>query len=688
MQTQAGQAASHKITAILNDPDQISRELLDDFFIEADDHLAQIRENLVQLEASIGRAQLDRVTLQSLFREFHSLKGISAIVGLKAAEKLAHATEDYLRELTRGSVTLSKEGLDTLMAAAQSLEQIVGAFRSNETPRENAPVYAALKALVGASVERGSDAVEAPPKAIPRGGNEFQENAQEKGLILWHCVFTPSRELDARGININSIRERLLRHGEIFKATPLILGPGQIAFDFIAGMRETPPDFTSWEADGLTSELIEHPVETSSVEPELENIGIAQQHDPFLAPSHVVRVTLQRLDDLMQITGEMIVQRTRLDDEITSRRRKGKDQSSGNLQAFEEINHAMMRGLRDLRSAITRVRLVSVAEIFARMPFVIRDLVRESGKKARLKIEGQQTEIDKFLIERLKDPLLHLVRNCFSHGVEPVAERQAAGKADEATITLSAATQGDMVVITISDDGRGIDREFVRKRAEASGLEPAVPFDNSELLRILCSQGFTTRDEADRASGRGIGMAVVLTTLNELGGTLGVESRKGEGTCFTLRLPLTLAISETIIISAAKQTCAVPQNLVSEIIHIQEKDIRRVNGVEVIPYRAGLLPLRRLTDFFKFPAGSSSQAVLVLNSDRGSSGLVVEQVHGLKEVVVRAIRDPLIKTPGVSGATELGNGKPVLILDASVFTSGAVRPNQQGSTRNFYATGN
>src|SRR6185436_8167063 len=292
-------------------------------------------------------------------------------------------------------------------------------------------------------------------------------------------------------------------------------------------------------------------------------------------------------------------------------------------RGLQEVNGSLNRSLRELREAIMRVRLVPVAEIFARMPFVVRDLTRDSNKQVRLKLEGQQTEVDKHLIERLKDPLLHLVRNALSHGVESKLERGAAGKPLEATIALRASTAGDSVLIQISDDGRGIDRESVKRRAHALGMEVPSPLDNAALLKILCSPGFSTRMDADRASGRGVGMDVVYSTVRELGGSVSVQTEPGKGTQFTLRLPLTLAIAETFIVSAAEQTCAVPQSSVTEILHINEDQIRTVNRVEVVPYRSGVLPVVRLSSLFQLKKGAAGPTLvlLVLSSERGSTNV-------------------------------------------------------------------
>lgn len=657
---------------------ELQQELLDDFFTECDEHLTNIRQALVQLEPSIDKAQADLTVVEDLFRNFHSFKGISAIVGLRAAEELAHATEDYLRDLSRGKRGVSQEGLDLLMSSAQRLEQIVMAFRSKGPIPDAGALKAGLKQMCGrkhwgTEIHR-KDGMNPQSSSGAPNAPQTAEDARSRGLILWKCTFVPNRALDDRGVNITSVRARLEQAGEILKASPQIKGQGSVAFEFLVGMKETPGDIMAWEADGISAELMDlgpetpvAPIEAAPVVPTAEI-----NDNPFIAPSHVVRVDLQRLDELMRITGEMVIQRSRFEEAIKLSVRKGQSVDWSSLQ---EVNVGLGRSLRELREAIMRVRLVSVAEIFARMPFVVRDLARDSSKKVQLKLDGQQTAIDKYLIEQLKDPLLHLVRNAFSHGVETPRERIAAGKPEQATILLKASNVGDSVVVEVRDDGRGIDRAEVARHAAPLGLELPKSASDAELLRVLCSPGFSTRASADRASGRGVGMAVVHNKVRELGGQLTLESTAGEGTRFIIRLPMTLAIADAFIVSASDQTCAVPQNLVSEVMQVTAEEIRKVNGVEAVPYRSGVLPVVRLSAFFGLPQKTTPRmCLLVITSDRGSAGLLVDGIQGQREVVVRAMRDPLLQVVGVSGATELGDGRPVLILDGAALTSGVVRP--------------
>jgi len=666
---------SHEISSGL------APELLDDFFAEAEQHLIAVRQLLVRLEASVGKASPEPGILEELFQNVHSFKGISAIAGLGPAETLAHATEEFLRTLTRRQVSLSAKSLEILMETAHKLEQMVGAFRFHKPLPGCESVLADLKQLYEqwVSADPVKTKMPSPDPTLPAR----IEGAQAQGKLLWKFTFVPSRNLEAQGININSVREQISSLGEILKASPTVKGNGELSFEFLVSAYQVPTDISAWEAKGIHAEPAE--ADPTEVPPALPEALLPDEpeHTPFLAPSHMVRVDLNRLDELMRITGEMVIHRSRLDAQLAL---LSAGTGRPDLRGAQEVSAALGRSLRDLRQAITRVRLVRVAEIFARIPFVVRDLSRQTRKKVRLKLEGQDTAIDKYLIERLKDPLLHLVRNAFSHGIESPEERSAASKPEEATIELRASTSGDSVILQVRDDGRGIDPKAVVQRAKKLGLELPDVIDSQAILNILCSSGFSTREGADRVAGRGIGMAVVQATVRELGGNLTLESEEGLGAQFTLRLPLTLAIAETIIVSAAGQTCAVPQAFVTEILHTSESEVQIVNGIEAVPYRNGVLPVFRLARLFQLPSPAKPKlCLLVITSDRGSVGLLTEEILGRREVVVRALRDPLVQVSGIAGATELGDGKAVLILDGAALTNGHVRPvthNHQGEKLN------
>jgi two-component system chemotaxis sensor kinase CheA len=383
-------------------------------------------------------------------------------------------------------------------------------------------------------------------------------------------------------------------------------------------------------------------------------------------PSNVVRVDLTRLDDLMRLVGELVINRSRLEENLkllTGILPPAHASTVGRV--LQETSHAFERQLRDLREGVMRLRLVPVRDVFARMQFVVRDLTRESGKEIRLEASGEETEIDKYVVERIMDPLLHLVRNAVSHGLELSQERAARGKPPVGTLSLRASASGETILIEVEDDGRGMDAEAVLARARATGVAGTeAGSDAVPLLDLICAPGFSTREEADRASGRGMGMAVVRTVVEELGGFLSLDTRLGKGTHFTLQLPLTLAIADALLVIVSGQMFAVPQVLVREVLQVETDALRRLENNELIPYRDGVLTLVRLGAFFGLvDVEKRTLNVLVVGMGRAAVGIAVDRVVGLREIVVRPLNDPLLRVPGIGGATELGDGRVVLILD-------------------------
>ena len=393
---------------------------------------------------------------------------------------------------------------------------------------------------------------------------------------------------------------------------------------------------------------------------------------PTIAPASVVRVDLDRLDELMRIIGELVISRTRLEDQLTELKRVTPPAAWRSLQ---ETSQSMGRQLRDLRESVMRVRMVQIGEIFERMTFVVRDLARESGKKIIVQLSGGETEIDKFLVERMMDPLMHLVRNAVSHGLETVAEREAQGKRSEGLLSLSAMTAGERIVIKIADDGRGIDRNLVVERATARGISHGnSEIDDEALLDLICTPGFSTRDEADRESGRGVGMDVVKKATEELGGRISLATKVGEGTTFTIELPLTLAIAEALIVSVNGQRFAVPQSAVREVLEVESASTRVLENNEIISYRGKVLPLLRLARVFEINHQRGERFhVLVIGEEANAVGLAVDRILGQREIVVRAIKDPLAQSRGIAGATELGDQRVVLILDITALRQLAMK---------------
>lgn len=635
-------------------------EFLDDYFAECDEHLTAVRRNLLALEPFVLKPNLNRSLLEQLFRSFHSLKGISAMVGVQAAEQLAHSMESYLRVLRQDEAILTPEGMDALFAGAKLMEQIIAARREQAPPPDIGSLLTRFEDITCAEVRvyPSSDSTISNAEVIPQ--------ASLKAAHIWLFEFKPDTALAERGINVNTVRRRFDEIGQLIQATPSVTADGGVAFEFRVVTEADESVFASWRDDGIQYARVETELSAPApVEAEGKVLLSPVAMDTLrVTPSNVVRVDLAKLDALMLMVGEMVISRSRLAENL---KRNESVIPASEWRDLQETNHALERQLRDLREGVMQARMIPVGEIFERMQFVVRDLTREEKKSVRLELTGRETEIDKFLVERMMDPLLHLVRNSVSHGIESVTERVAQGKPPEGRIALKAYQSGEMVYIEIEDDGHGIDAEFVKRCAADAGLiRPDEVVDSNRILDLICAPGFSTREEADRASGRGVGMAVVRDTVFELGGELMLETEVGRGSRFTIQLPLTLAIAEALIVSIGGQRFAIPLSLVNEVFELDTASITVLESNEILYYRGNVLPMIRLARFFKLSekTGRSVHA-LVAGNRSNPVGIVVDRILGQSEIVVRAINDPLIQAPGISGATELGDGQIVLIIDVA-----------------------
>ncbi len=392
--------------------------------------------------------------------------------------------------------------------------------------------------------------------------------------------------------------------------------------------------------------------------------------------SQSVRVETTRLDRLMELVGELVIHHTRVaqlstglthlldaSGSLDDRRERLAELVGGLDEAMQSVG----RVSDDLQESTMRVRMVPVKSLFNRFPRIIRDLARDCGKAARLEMRGVDTELDKNVIEQIGDPLLHLLRNGVDHGLEPSAEREAAGKPAEGTVMLAAAQQGHHIVITVGDDGRGIDRARVLAKARSMGLlaEDETPSDQ-DLLQLIFRPGFSTASKVTNISGRGVGMDVVQQNIQKLGGQVLVESEPARGTRFVVKLPLTLAIAKALLVRSGRQTYAIPLSAVEETLRVRPEGLRTVKEHEVIDVRGSVLPVFRLSRLFTLAPDEATGAhlsVILVADGKHRMGLVVDALVGQQDVVVKALGDYLGQVRGIGGATILGDGRVALILD-------------------------
>jgi two-component system chemotaxis sensor kinase CheA len=597
-----------------------SAQFLDEYFTECGEHLDSSQRQLIAMEGFVNRNRIDLAIVDELLRAFHSLKGLSAMASIHAVEQAAHAMEEVLRDIRQAGRGPTESIMEMLASGTSAIEEIIAARRNRTVPD------------IGVAA---------------RG--------------LWRFQFSPSAELSARGINVTSIRSRLQEIGQILNTTPRIEG-GQVTFDFIVSSDIEESRFSDWQADGL---IVAHS-STTRIDNELHETSAAAP-----APS-IVRVDMKRLDDLMTMLGDLVIIRGHVEESL---RQLEAILPASSWRKFQEANFLLLRQIRNLREGVMRVRMVPVGDIFERMRYVIRGLQRESQKNIRLELSGQNTEIDKLLVERMMEPLLHMVRNAVSHGLELPSERLAAGKPPEGHLCLRASMEAETIIIELEDDGSGVDVKQVTERARAMGsIRADEELDPSGLLRMICMPGFSTRQKADLGAGRGVGMAVVKATINGLGGTLSMITKPGKGTRFTIRLPLTLAIMQALIVHINDQRFAVPRSAIHQVFRVERSTVIATENGEVAPFHGGVLPILHLRRFFRMNGESKSAFhAFVVGSGRGELGVAVDRIAEQREIVVRLLEDPLVRLPGLAGATELGDGRPVLILDVAALVDAARR---------------
>ncbi len=652
-------------------------EFLQDFLIEAREHLDSVRQHLLTLETAQGD---ERVTaINELFRSFHTLKGLSGMIGLEAAADFSHLLESLLKAVQNGTVSITPELIDLLLEATEQLEAIIHTL---EDPQASLPdlgdLRAQIEGLLNAPPSEPAPSSGPAPEASSAPGLTFPQDlaelltpeethrAQEalrQGRALAVVRFTPSPKLAEQGISVNHIREALSQAGQLLKATPWVREE-QVRFLFLLALDQPTPlqsaPYLEWE---WLSEPLASPEEeeTSPAKPTPSPDDRPAQAPSRHKPPATLRVDMARMDTLMRLVGELIIAQNRLNEILAP----WEQQTPELYDQLREPLRQMSRHLKQLRTAITSARLVPLREVFQRMPLAVREVARSTHKKAELRIEGADIEVDKVLADRLLDPLLHLVRNAITHGIEPPAERRRLGKPETGQVLLKAQRAGENIRITVRDDGRGLDLEKIAAKAHRLGLLPEPrPITPQEALEFITRPGFSTREAADRGAGRGVGMDVVAAMVRAFRGQLSLETTPGQGTAFILQLPLTLTIIDVLLVEVNGQRYAVPRSEVTEVLEVTPEHIVHSPAGDMLPFRGRSLPVLSLRALFGQPPGETSRLFgLLVSAQQEPIILTLDHLVGLREVVAHPLNDPLVAVPGIAGATELGDGRAVLILN-------------------------
>lgn len=669
-----------------------SGEDLKVFLAEGEELLALLDANVLTLEKG-GR---DQVVLQEIFRAAHTLKGSSAAIGHQRMANLTHLMESVLDKLRKGEIEPTTEIVDLLLECLDALRVLQEEVATLEQSGEDFTPLIRRLAVVASL----------PPLATAAQG-EAVPPVEDLSLPLSEAEEDRVRELLSQGKTIYAVGAAIDPSCPLSSARCLQVVMELSTLGEVIAIKPTLSEIETLEAQYQVRGLVSTTEEPQSIKYAINSLGdvasvqvhqyqadpsaatvAAGQADPTIGgpdatrgatrrASQTVRIDVERLDKLMNLVGELVIDRTRLarlSSEMEGR--LGHDELAGQLG---ETSLHIARLTDELQQEIMKSRMVPVESVFARFPRMVRDLAQKVGKKVEFTVEGQDTELDRSVIQEIGDPLIHLLRNSVDHGVESPEQRLAAGKPEVGTVRLSAYHEESHIVIVVEDDGRGIDVERVKSAAVARGIvapERAEHLSESEALNLIFSSGLSTAERVSDLSGRGVGMDIVRTNIEKLGGTITLTTRPGKGSRFAIQLPITLAIVPALLVGLGRAVYAIPLTSVSETLRVDADRVKSICATGAIQIRGRVLPLLSLRSVFG-QAGEWERAkrLLVVSVRFGGHevGLVVDSLLGQQEVVVKSLGGYLGEVRGVSGATILGDGRVGLIVDVPTLVDLAIR---------------
>lgn len=602
----------------------VSDDITADFIIEAQEILDRLGEQLVSLE----QAPQDSDQLNAVFRGYHTLKGGAGFLGVTAMVELCHAAEEALGAARAGQAVLQAHHFDAAQQSLDYLQSMLDAVSSGTEPG-----YAPPDLIAQFDVHGGAVAAPAAAAAPAAGGSDLITDDEFEALLdQLHGGNAPTAIAPAKKADDGLISE------DEFEALLDQLHGGA--------------------APGAKPAAAMAPAPAAAPRPVAAPAPVAKPAaKPLAEAEHTVRVDTKRLDAIVNLIGELVLSRNRL----KTLRARLRDEELD--RAVSTLDIATAR----LQSAVMRTRMQPVGKVFSRFPKVARDVARSLKKEVDLELIGAETELDRNLVEALADPLVHLVRNAIDHGVEMPDLREAQGKPRMGHVRLSAQQEGDYVSIEVQDDGAGIDPEKLRAKAREKGLidpEAAARLSSEECLHLVFLPGFSTKQQVTDISGRGVGMDVVQSRIRELSGQIQIQSELGRGSRFLIRVPLTLAILPTLLVQAGEDVYALPLARVMEVLHAPRTSLGWFDGRAVLDRRSHTLPLVDLRQWLDVtPAASPLLTIVVLQAGEARFGLVVDQVRGREEVVIKPLPKALRGLRGYAGATLIGDGRMALILD-------------------------
>ena len=689
-----------------NSPDERGAELRELFFETSQELLQALNEEALKLEKKPG----DEEIVRGIRRTVHTLKGDSAACGLRELSELSHQFEDALS--LEGAATQAAVA-EIAFAAADVFTEMIAAYRSGHKLPSTRSISKKIQDLTAAPATGKSrrtrkaagtkTAVGSPAAKSAAEWTEYEKlamtKAQASALNVYHVVvkIDPHCAMPIAGRQL--VHNALAQIGQVIAVRPDAKSPAASKqVEFVLATAQTVEQISAKGriptiAAEVTVELMlaaaapsGEPVAERPTAPEADSEApepapAADAASVHALQENILRVEAGRIDSVLNLVGELIIGKSMLQQALNEfSKRYPKELLRGK---FSDAMAFQARVLNDLQRSVMKIRMVPVDQLFRRFPRMVRDVSRQCGRDVELSVSGQDTDLDKGILDAIAEPLTHLVRNAVSHGIEPAEERVRLGKPAQGTIRLNSYHHGNQVVVEVSDDGRGIDAGRIRAKAIELGLttpEEAARLNESETLDFIFRPGFSTAEQVTEVSGRGVGMDVVQSVLHRLKASISVETRVGQGTTFRMKLPLTLAIIKALLFWVEQRLYAIPLNAVLEIARTSESEVHQVDNYEVLQLRNQVLPLLRLGRPAADGDHKSKLFVLVILVGERKYGLIVDALEGEEELVIKALDDQTFSTDLVSGASILGDGRVVLILNLPAVVEHVARwrPDEAG----------
>jgi two-component system, chemotaxis family, sensor kinase CheA len=666
----------------------------EEFTSEAEELLDTLSRDLVEFESQGQNVRPELVN--KIFREVHSLKGLAGMLGFADISELSHSLEDMLDRLRMGKIAISKDLIDLLFDSVDGLNRLVIAINDPSMTGlvDMTSLTSRIHAIISQKPQQKADdglsqltLDEQTKKSLTEyEEHRLLENVRSGKHILAVEVTFDFADFDER---LRALTQGLSEAGEVISTLPAIPSGNVngIAFRLLYGsildaaaVQVLAPEAAVSSLRKTAAVRTPAPALPSGIFPPLDSGVLAsgvlaptehvEEEVSLRSLSQTVRVDITRLDHVMNIVGELIIEKTQLEAMARALSAGGAVQQ-GRIASHElgKIARNLDRKLNELQKSVIEIRMVPVGQIYSKLSRTVRKLARELNKEIELVLRGEDTELDKMMVEELTDPLMHIIRNALDHGIESADERRKKGKNPVGRVTLTAYQQGNSVVLDVTDDGRGIDPEKIRRVAIERGvLSEKDVIDQQRANELLFMPGFSTATTVSEISGRGVGLDVVKRNIQELKGNIEVMTRLGEGTTFRISLPITLAIIQALIVDAGGEKFAIPLTSVEESLRIYSRDIRTVERREVFTLRDFTLPLLRLADAFHIEdtrdhGPDTKWFVVVTRAGEKVVGLLVDALVRQQEVVIKSIGERLKTIPGIAGATEIGEGEIVLVVD-------------------------